>query len=150
LRALFVDTSALAKRYLSEPGAVWMQTQIEGIPENIVVISELGIVEMFSLLVRREKSFDLSPTAAARLRQAFLVHVRNDYLVIAIDASVLVEAREIILRHRLKALDAIQLVCGQRARQQMGDAITFVTADRELLTAAAAEGFATDNPNDHL
>jgi len=151
LSALFIDTSALAKRYLDEVGASWIQQQIEAeaSPANIIFLSELGIVEMFSLLVRRERNHEITPEAAERLRQAFLAHVAYQYLVVPVDTTVFVEARAVVLKHRLRALDAIQLACARRAQKEWEEPITFVTADRELLAAASAEGFSTANPNDY-
>jgi len=51
--------------------------------------------------------------------------------------------------HPLRALDVIQLGCAIRARTAVGEPVTFVSGDKSLLTAAATEGFAIDDPNAH-
>ena len=69
--------------------------------------------------------------------------------MIVFDNSVFVRSRDVAIMHGLKALDAIQLGSAIHAHEILGEDLTFVSADKELLAAAAAEGFATDNPNDH-
>lgn len=48
----FVDTSALVKRYITEIGSTWVQTQMLADQENVVVICELATIEFFSALLR--------------------------------------------------------------------------------------------------
>jgi hypothetical protein len=48
--ALFVDTGALAKRYLDEAGSPWMRSLLAPTAGNVVVISALTQVEMALLL----------------------------------------------------------------------------------------------------
>ena len=56
-------------------------------------------------------------------------------------------------RHGLRAYDAVQLTAAlevNRRRQAMGlEAVTLVSADRELYTAAVAEGLAVEDPTTH-
>lgn len=52
-------------------------------------------------------------------------------------------------QHILRALDAIQLACAVYARDLLDEPMTVLSADNNLLLAAAAEGFGTDNPNNH-
>ena len=55
--------------------------------------------------------------------------------------------------HELRGYDAVQLASAleaNRLRQNNGlSAITFVSADNNLNSAATAEGMAVDNPNNH-
>ena len=63
--------------------------------------------------------------------------------------TVLEAARFLVGRHPLPTLDALQLASAQRAVSLLGEPITFVSSDRNLLNAAAAEGFAVDDPLRH-
>jgi hypothetical protein len=58
-------------------------------------------------------------------------------------------ASELILRHPLRTLDAIHLAAAQEAKRRFAVTPLFVTADQVLLLAAIAEGFPTDDPNNH-
>src|SRR2546421_104043 len=53
LRTLFIDTSALAKRYLSEVGSTWVRSVTAPAAGHVVIIAGVTVVEMFSLLARR-------------------------------------------------------------------------------------------------
>lgn len=145
----FADTSALAKRYLIELGSKWVLNWIEAPAGNTIVVSELTIVEMRSVLARRMREGTLIPTNAAMLRTDFLAHVRAEYLIIYLQRNILNRAADLVDIRKLRALDAIQLACALHASQFLNQTITFVSADNNLLSAASAEGFLTDNPNNH-
>ncbi len=149
MSVFFADTSALAKRYVSETGSAWVRRWARPGHGNIVVISEVTIVELASALARLQRDGSLSPTAFLRLRNSFLVHTEREYLLVALRRRLLLRASRLVVSHPLRALDAIQLVCALEAVQAFGTTPTFVSADRNLLTAAAAEGLPTDDPNLH-
>jgi hypothetical protein len=145
----FVDTSALAKRYIIETGSAWTRSWIEPLAENVIVTCDLTPVEMFSLFARRERDGTLSPTRAAVLRQDYLAHVQNEYLSIGMNDVVLVQARDLVTRYLLRPPDAIQLASAMYATNWLNETMTFICADLGLLAAATAEGFTTDDPNVH-
>ena len=146
---LYVDTSAVAKRYLVETGSAWIRTWIEPAAGNVIVVSDLTPVEMVSLLHRRQREGSLSAQSADSLEADFLVHLTIEYLVAPVDAAVLLQARALAKKHSLRALDAIQLACANGTVVALGQSLTFVSADRDLLLAAAAEGFRVEDPNAH-
>jgi predicted nucleic acid-binding protein len=149
LTTFFVDTSALAKRYLTETGTRWTRRQIRPSAGNIVVVSELTTIGMFSLLARRVRENTISLTYSARVRTTFLRHMSREYLTIVLSEPVLLQARNLVSKYPLRSLDAIQLACVQDAVSTLNEPMTFVSGDTNLLAAAASEGFATDNPNLH-
>ena len=63
--------------------------------------------------------------------------------------TIIAEASNIAAKYPLRALDSVQLTCGLLAARSINQPLTFVSADNNLLTAATAEGLATDNPNLH-
>jgi len=149
LSAIFVDTSALAKRYVDEAGSAWVKTVTPPASGNVVIISNVTTVELSSLLARRVREGTLTRSSAARLRNIFLWHVEREYLVVALDNDVQGRARTLVDRHPLRALDAIQLAGAQRVEAMFGGPIIFISSDRNLLAAANAEGFTTDDPLAH-
>lgn len=148
----FVDTSALAKRYVNKPGTRWVRSWTRYEAQNSILIAELTSLEIFALLARREILGDISPSSANRRRQAFLYHASQDYDVIQVNSSIFIESRDLVTKHAslwLRSLDAIQLACALTARRAIGQPLIFVSADERLLQAAADEGFAIDDPNRH-
>jgi uncharacterized protein len=145
----FADTSAFAKRYLPEVGTHWVLSWILPHHKNVIFISELGLVEMTSLLARQRRDHKLHPAFAGLLRINFLFDARHEYLVIPVDNRIWRQAQLLVDKHPLRTLDAVQLACAIHAFQIANTPITFVTADNNLYNAAGSEGFAVDNPNHH-
>lgn len=137
MSSFFLDTSALAKRYLNETAHQWMKNITASSSENLLVISDVTSVEMFSVVVRYTQKRAITPATAARLRRVFLFHLQNQFAVIKIDDSV------------LRALDSLQLACAVRAKNDLRAPLTFASSDLNLLAAASHQGFATDDPNQH-
>jgi predicted nucleic acid-binding protein len=109
LAAFFVDSSALAKRYTNEAGTTWVRSWTRTSAGNLIVISELALVELFSTLARRQYTGDITPRTADRLRNVFLAHVRDDYSVIDINGSLIAVAQTLVTKHvalGLRTLDA--------------------------------------------
>lgn len=146
---LFIDTSALAKRYLVETGTPWVGHLTHPSAGNVIIISDVTVIEMFSLLARRVREGTLPQANATLLLNAFLLHVENEYLSVPVDNYVQAQARALVGSHPLRTLDAIQLASAQRANGILGEPMTFVSGDRALLSAAAAEGLPTDDPAAH-
>jgi len=101
---------------------------------------------MLSLFARHRRLNSIPANTLSSIRNTFLKHYRSQYWVIQIDRSILLSAGRLVEKHRLRTLDAIQLACALRAIGTVSQAITFISADNNLLTATANEGFSTDNP----
>lgn len=145
----FADTSALAKRYFVEQGSRYMRALTRPTLGNKFVISSLTTVEVISSFARREREGRITSAIRIRAENYFLLHTAAQYLVIAIDALVLQQARAFVVAYGLRTLDAIQLACAVRSAVYVTAPMIFLCADSPLLTAAAAEGFPIDNPNNY-
>jgi hypothetical protein len=145
----FVDTSALAKRYLVETGSNWVVSWIEPPANNVIIMSELAFVEMRSLLARRVRDGVLTPSDANALRNDFLLHGNNEYLIVLVETNVLNQAARLVDQYPLRTLDAIQLASAIQAVNVLALPMTFISGDKNLLAAAAGEGFGIDDPNAH-
>jgi predicted nucleic acid-binding protein len=149
LTSFFVDTSALAKRYIIESGSNWVLNSIEPAAGNLAVISKITFVEMRSVLRRRVHERFLTPADANLLWTDFSAHVISEYVVIPVNDAVISGAARLIEKHSLRTLDAIQLSSSLQAQVLLAHSVVFVSADNNLLAAATAEGLQTDNPNLH-
>lgn len=146
---LFLDTSALAKRYIRETGSTWVENLSDPSAGNVIVVAWLVEVELFSLFARRHREKALSAADLTTLQNEFLTHAETAYLVVPIDETNLTWARDLVSRYQLRALDAIHLACAVKAQAILGEPLTFISADVNQLTAASGEGFATDSPLAH-
>jgi predicted nucleic acid-binding protein len=144
-----MDTSAIAKRYISEVGSKWISQLAHPTSGNVILISDLTTIEVASAINRSSLAGFASATTNNIALNNFLLDVGNQYIRYPIDERVQHIARSIIIQHRLRTLDAIQLASAIEASQYFGVSMTFLSADTRLLAAAAAEGFAIDDPNRH-
>jgi len=150
----FLDTSALAKRYVTEFGSAWVIAQCRSKTENTIIISQATLVEVVAAFCRKAREQDISQRISEAERDRnitlFRQDVKKQYNVVRVTAAVYTYAGDLCRPHRLRAYDAIQLASALVARNKLapvGLAPTFVSADTELLTIAKAEGLSVENPN---
>jgi uncharacterized protein len=149
LSVFFLDTSALAKRYMSELGSSWVRSWILPKMGNTIIVSRLATVEMISLMIRKQREGVVSAGDFRRNRNNFFLHLRNQYEIIEFEPKVLVTARALLVQHPLRTLDAIHLASALQAQKTFDIKLKFICADTRLLAIAAAEGLPTDDPNAH-
>jgi predicted nucleic acid-binding protein len=146
----YLDTSALAKRYVPEVGSAWVARLCQQEP---VAISLVAIAEMASALSRRAREGALSAQLRDTLFRAFVRDARSFALiepsqVIAQQAATLLLTAQPAVR--LRTLDALHVASAQvafaRARRRGVATGSFVTADRALIDAATWAGLAVRNP----
>lgn len=143
----YLDTSALAKRYLTETGSLWIRTLVDPMAGNVIIASDLSGVEFFSTLARRERAGELTPANVYILQSRFLADFEREYVSVSLESAVLRRARNLVNLYPLRSLDALQLASAIEAVNVLGEPMTFVRADKHLLTAAANDGFNIENPN---
>jgi uncharacterized protein len=129
---IFIDTSALAKRYVLEPESPVVIRLMEEEPDWAA--SALALTETSITPCRA----DLDPKARARLRREFELDWSR-FLIVSADADCLAMAANIGCERRLRTLDAIQLAAAVRLPQPL----TFLSFDERQSDAARAMGLAT-------
>jgi uncharacterized protein len=133
----YVDTSALAKWYLDEPGADEFAAFMQTTPQ--VLTSRLVLVEMRCLLARRRRAGDLSRDEELATYSLFTDQVAQGYVSVRpVPDALYASARELIDRLAgiaLRTLDALHLAAALAA-----DARELATADRVMGDAAQALG----------
>ena len=153
MASYYFDTSALAKRYVVEVGSSWVQAVVAHQSGQTIYTSVLTQPELVSALQRRVREGDLAVDEALALAEQMVSHMTQSYALIAITALVIAQACTALQNHPLRAYDALHLACAQAVREGLeGQELSgpiFVASDDTLLTAAAAEGFAVDNPLQH-
>lgn len=150
---VYVDSSALIKRYIDEIGTDKFNIRLaEAVrAEDPILTSLLSYAEIHAALARKLKDRLLRVTeyhwAAARFEsdwRTYLTRVELNQIVLAL-------VPYLVKKHPLKAADAIQLASALwavRAIQTGGTQrpLVFATSDKQLAGAAEYEQFEVFNP----
>lgn len=145
----FADTAAIARRYVPEVGSRWMQGLTRPGSGHVFVIAEMTTIEMAHVLAVRQRDSTMSAHDVKRLFNDFMWHAKNEYLVVQLEQTILYSAHNLILRHVLRTMDAVQLASCTRVAQVLNQRPVFLSTDIRLNAAAASEGFAVDDPRSH-
>lgn len=127
---LYVDTSALLKRYVDEHDSAVADELLRSDP--VIVTSRLTEVE-----VRRNLTRLLDGDELDRQRQAFSVDL-DAFALVGLDATTMNAAARIAEQTLCRSLDAVHLAAAQRA----GRATTLLTFDARQARAARELGLA--------
>jgi uncharacterized protein len=147
LALYYLDTSALIKLYVREVGTEQMLRLADRTAGNQLAVLALAQIEIRSALRRQERTREISGKLADQLLQSFQRHLEGVFLRQALSEALLDGACELVDRHGLFALDAIQLAGYFALKSSSGASVpTFVSADRSLLRAADAEGIPLLDP----
>jgi hypothetical protein len=126
----------LVKRYVREPGAASVRRLLKADP---AAASRLSEVEVASALVRRarEGAFPIEERDRAL---ASLVDDFATLIIVEFTPEVTADARALLLRHHLRAGDAVQLASCLYLQREMNQPLPFVVFDDRLAEAARLEG----------
>ncbi|MFN8483581.1 MAG: type II toxin-antitoxin system VapC family toxin [Anaerolineae bacterium] len=149
---LFLVSSALVKRYLSEAGSAWVVAVTNPPTENAIVVAEITRVEAAAAIAARHRApSGISRIERDELVQLLLRHFDDEYDLAALTPKIISRAVALTQSHRLRGYDAIQLATALDVHETAVAAglgsVTFVAADDDLIAAARVEGLAADNPN---
>ena len=154
MSSFFLDSSVLVKRYLTETGSDWVRGLTSPEAENTVVVAEITLVEVAAALAARHRApSGISLSERDNAINLLARHFTTEYQLVPVSRFILDNAVLLTQNHRLRGYDAVQLAAALAANQTLLIAglpvMTFVAADRDLLSAARDEGLQIENPNDH-
>lgn len=132
----YFDASALVKRYVREAGSTTVRRLLS---TGIAATSRLSEVEVSSAIVRcaREGAFTIEQ------RDRMLTALQWDVPALAmveLIPEITGDARALLLRHTLRASDAVQLASCLYLQRQLVEPVPFVAFDGRVVLAARAEG----------
>ncbi len=130
----YLDTSALAKRYLREPGTETVLAKCAEATE--IVISVVCVPELVSALNRLRRDNAITAEHYSSLKKDAIADFRQAMLV-EISPVILQEAIFCLESAPLRAMDAVHLATARRAGCDL-----FVSADRRQCDAARQLGLA--------
>ena len=137
---LFIDSSALIKRYIEEKGSKTVEKLMDEAQE--IIIAEITKLECLSGIRRMVEESRITKEEYVKIKEA-IKYEFDDVVKIPFDKQVVEKAEKIIETYQLKTLDAIQL--GTCIVQK--DIIEgFVCCDTKLFNSARTEGLKVINP----
>ena len=153
MTAYFLDSSAVVKIYAVETGTAWITDLCAPQNRHVILIANVTIVEVAAALASKRRSREITEDEYAQVMQDFIRDASTVYQVLGVDQHVITLGVELTGRQKLRGYDAIQLAVAMTINSALTDrhlsALTFVSADRDLLIAARHEGLSTDDPNTH-
>ncbi len=99
MSSLFLDTSALAKRYLPEQGTRWLRQQIDS--ANTIIVSRLTWVEVMSAVARRHREGTINTRVMQGINRLLERHFQKQYAVVDVNDKLTREAVRLITTHPL-------------------------------------------------
>jgi predicted nucleic acid-binding protein len=136
---LYLDASALVKRYVSEPGSdelLRWTGEAEAVGTATITRAEIAaaLAKAARLgLVRREDALGAHQT----FRQEW-----PDFIRLPVNDPILDRAADLAWNHGLRGYDAVQLAAAVSWRDALETPVRFATFDRQLWTAAGRSGLA--------
>lgn len=146
----YLDTSALVKLYVREPGTEQMLRLANAASSHTLAVLSLARVEFRAAVRQRERTGDVPHEAAESLIARMESHLQSLYLIQLVTEAVVEEAAALLDRHPLRAYDALQLAGCLSLRPTLGEHPPFVCSDRQLLRAAKHEGLTVLDPATEL
>jgi uncharacterized protein len=132
---LYLDTSSLVKLYVEEVHAVTVRAWVE--EAELIATCRVALPETISAFQRRFRSGDFSKPDYENLIAGFSEDWRK-YVVLDFDE---LEAGLLVRKHGLRGFDAVHLSAAKMIRKDADLALFFSSFDKQLNSAATAEGF---------
>lgn len=135
---IYLDTSALIKRYIWESGSEQVRQLFR---HNVIIItSKIAYAEIYAAFTRRMRKGHLARVRYGQICRLFELEWPA-YLIVEVHDEVLHLSRDLIKKYPLRGFDALHLASAKSLRQHLKTPITLGGADQRLLESAKAEGF---------
>jgi uncharacterized protein len=147
LALYYLETSALVKLYVREPGSARLLRLAARTNNHRFAVLVLARVEVHSAIRRRQREGDVDTPLAQHLLNQFDQHLESKFIKQMMNDALIDVATGLVDRHSLRAYDAVQLAgCIALKANSGSDEPTFVCSDRRLVEAAEAEGLSSLDP----
>jgi predicted nucleic acid-binding protein len=140
---IYLDSSALVKRYVAEPGSEAVDRLLTEHP--YAATSRLAYPEILSALNRKHRAREFPARVLGELIGAF----ESDWgklFVLEFDEELLPAIKHTIRKHAVRGADAVHLSSAMWLRSVLKEDVVFACADAKLLAAARAERLVAFDP----
>ena len=134
---LYLDTSALVKKYVEEAHSADVRNCISR--HESIATSTISRAESAATFARAVRHGSLTESAARAGHRQF-VREWKSYMRIRVTESLVARADDIAWAFRLRGYDAVHLAAALEWHDRIGEAITIATFDHELWRAAGEAG----------
>ena len=139
---IYLDSSAIVKRYVREPGSKAVrEVYLRALSGEIALsFSIWNIGEVLGVLDRARNTGRLGDKEYLLARKRFLLETRRlvkieQLIIVSLKTRVLKESWKLIEKHHIYQADALQIVSAKAV-----DATQFLVADKRLHATALSEG----------
>lgn len=136
----FLDTSALVKRYVEEPGSEKLETLFLTLIADFF-ISTLLFPEFSSAMNRKLRNKEIPKADVATAVKEFEKDWNGLFIKIPLTQQLANLAAALTIIHRIKGADAVHLASAKEIEAEL-----FIASDDQLIKAAQKEGFRTFDP----
>jgi predicted nucleic acid-binding protein len=149
----YLDSSALAKRYVVEIGSAWVEALCRPTVGYTIATARITKAESAAAFARKLRDGGLTPANYVNALRDLAHDFAYRYVLVDADETLVDLAVDLTKRQKLRGYDAIQLAAALTLNDLLMQTslapLTFVCADEDLVRSAQGEGLATDNPNLH-
>jgi predicted nucleic acid-binding protein len=137
---LYLDTSALAKRYFEET----YSTEVIRAWESALAIgtSAVAYAELMAAVYRKATEAKVKKSLIQDILRAFQEDW-SSFVIVEVDNRLNETIRKVIVGHKLRGFDAIHLASALTIGSAVADDFLFACYDERLRQAARAEGLNT-------
>jgi len=134
---VYLDASALVKRYVAETGSADVVSMIDS--AQLVATAVISRAEVAAGLAKAAR-MGLAGREVLAASLADFEQEWGDYVRLDVNEHAVARAAALAWSQQLRGYDAVHLACAQVWQETLGEAVTLATYDRELWRAAQATG----------
>jgi predicted nucleic acid-binding protein len=134
---LYLDTSALAKRYLAERGSAEVEALIQ--QADAIGTSLITRAEVSAAIAKAVRTSALTRPEGEKILRAFRRHW-PEVGRLQISETLIADADTLAWTYSLRGYDAIHLASARLWQEALSEAVTLATFDRQLWAAAQQAG----------
>jgi predicted nucleic acid-binding protein len=134
---LYLDATALAKRYVAEPSSTEAEALIGR--AQAVGTGVLSRAEVAAALAKAARAGLVTRESAAKALQAFNADWEH-MIRLQVSEPLVARAASLAWEHGLRGYDAVHLATALAWREMLGGPVSVATYDRELWRSAQASG----------
>ena len=109
MAALYLDSSALVKRYVQEAGSAWISGLTASTAGNWLYVSRITGVEVVAAITRKARAGGISSADASQALADFRADFPGHFTVVEVTPALLSESMRLAEARLLRAYDAVQL-----------------------------------------
>ena len=137
---LYMDTSALLKKYFKEPGSAEVISKWK--EADGIVISSIAYAETVASIHRKKREVNRRTERFRTVLNSFQKDWKS-FIRVEVNDNLIEIIDKIVAEHPLRGFDAIHLASALIAYERLSEDFLFACFDRKLIHAAHMEGLET-------